>query len=227
MIGIIRVLTIDDPEILQAHGRLLEKEYALPTLSRCIPDQPRGIYDEATEALARPKIIALAQQMAAEGCRAILISCAADPALNEVRAEVPVPVVGAGSAGAAVALALGGRVGVLSITPDVPAPIARVLGDRVVAVARPQGVTNTTHLLEPGARDRAVEAARGLVQQGADVILFGCTGFVTVGVAPRIRAELGVPVVDPVLAAGLILRYATDTNPAVPRDPLNPQRSVR
>lgn len=208
MIGIIRVLTTDDPEIIQAHGRLLEEQYGLQTLSRCIPDQPRGIYDDATEAVARPKIVALARQMVAEGCRALLISCAADPALEEVRAAVPVPVVGAGSAGAAVALALGGRVGVLSITDDVPAPMASLLGDRIVAIARPRGVTNTTHLLEPGAIDRAIEAARWLIERGADVILFGCTGFVTVGLAPRIRTELDVPVVDPVLAAGLMLRYA-------------------
>lgn len=218
MIGIIRVLTIDDPELLQAHGRLLEQEYGIRTFTRCIPDQPHGIFDEASEALARPKIIALAEQMAAAGCRAILISCANDPALDEVRARVAVPVVGAGSAGAAVALALGGRVGVLDITPDVSPAIARILGDRLVAVACPEGVTNTTHLLEPGARERAVAAARELVRQGAEVILFGCTGFVTAGMAPVIRAEVGVPVVDPVLAAGLILRYAAGVRDALPRE---------
>lgn len=223
MIGIIRVLTTDDPEVIQAHGRLLEEQYGLQTLSRCIPDQPRGIYDDATEAVARPKIVALARQMVAEGCRALLISCAADPALEEVRAAVPVPVVGAGSAGAAVALALGGRVGVLSITDGVPAPIASILGDRIVAFTRPRSVTNTTHLLEPGAIDRAMESARALMEQGADVILFGCTGFVTVGLAPRIRTELGVPVVDPVLAAGLMLRYViTNTTDLSPLGSIQP-----
>jgi len=207
MIGLIRVLTLSDPEVLNRHGRLLEARFGIKTVSRCIPDQPRGIYNAETEETARPKIVALARQLEAEGAQAIFISCAADPALAETRAAVRVPVVGAGSAGAAVALALGGRIGVLSITPDVPAAVAQVLGDRIVAYCVPEGVSNTTHLMEPGGVERSMAAARKLVDAGADVILFACTGFVTIGMAPKIQAELGVPAVDPVLAGGLMLSY--------------------
>jgi len=207
MIGLIRVLTVSDPEVLNRHGRQLEARYGFKTMSRCIPDQPHGIYNAETEEIARPKIVALARELEAEGARAIFISCAADPALAETRAAVRVPVVGAGSAGAALALALGGRIGVLSITPEVPAAVAQILGDRIVAHCVPEGVSNTTHLMQPGGVERSMAAARKLVDAGAEVILFACTGFVTIGMAPKIQAELGVPAVDPVLAGGLMLSY--------------------
>ncbi|MFZ5822927.1 MAG: aspartate/glutamate racemase family protein [Bacillota bacterium] len=207
MIGVIRVLTTADPQVLNRHGELLEARFNLPTFSRCIPDQPTGVHSDETEAIATPKIVALAREMVDQGARALFISCASDPALAETRQAVSLPVVSAGSAGAAAALALGGRIGVLSITDRVPPAMARILGERVVALERPEGVTNTTHLLEPGAVDRSLASARKLVDQGADTILFACTGFVTIGMAPRIQRELGVPAVDPVLAGGLMLSY--------------------
>lgn len=207
MIGLIRVLTIEDPEVLNRHGVLLEERYGFRVVSRSIPDQPHGIYDDETERVATPKIVELARRFEEEGAEAVFISCAADPALEESRRAVKIPVVGAGSAGAATALALGGRIGILSITDEVPRAMARVLGDRVVALERPEGVTNTTHLMQPGGVERSLASARKLVERGADTLLFACTGFVTIGMAPIIRKELGIPAVDPVLAGGLMLSY--------------------
>ncbi|WP_040420272.1 aspartate/glutamate racemase family protein [Actinopolymorpha alba] len=207
-VGIIRVVSSSDRRFVETHGKWIEERYALRTLSRCIPDQPHGVYDEESEARAVPKIVGVASGLVADGAGCLLISCAADPALAEVRAAVKVPVVGAGSAGAATALALGGKVGVLGITADAPAAVREVLGERFVTAARPDGVRRTTDLLEPGADDRAVKAAWTLVDAGADVVLFACTGFTTIGLGARIRSELGVPVVDAVLAAGLVASYA-------------------
>jgi Asp/Glu/hydantoin racemase len=138
---------------------------------------------------------------------AIFISCAADPGLTEVRRAVRIPVVGAGSAVAAVALNLGERVGVLGITDQPPRPVARVLGDRLAACVRPAGVTTTRHLMEPDGQQRALEAARELVTAGADTIALACTGLVTIGMAPILQRELGIPVVDAVIAGGLMIRY--------------------
>lgn len=101
--GVIRVLTTQDPELLAAHGRILEQEYGLSTVNRCIPDQPKGIYDDESERIAIPKIIRLARELASEGVDAIVVSCAADPAVADLRSELQIPVIGAGSALAAVA----------------------------------------------------------------------------------------------------------------------------
>jgi Asp/Glu/hydantoin racemase len=208
LLGIVRVVTSTDQEFVGAHGAAIEARYGIATRSACIPDQPHGIHDARTEAVAEPKIVRLAHQLVDDGATGILISCAADPALARVRAELPVPVVGAGSAAASVALGLGGRIGVLGLNDAPPAPVAALLGDRLVGSARPEGVRQTTDLLQPGATDRAVAAARRLVDDGAEAILFACTGMTTIGLAPVVRDQVGVPAVDAVLAGGLLAAYA-------------------
>ncbi|MFC5824121.1 aspartate/glutamate racemase family protein [Nonomuraea insulae] len=208
VLGVVRVITSDDPAFVGAHGRWIEQRYGLRTRSACIPGQQYGVHDDESFARAVPKIVKVAEELAAEGASCVLISCAADPALAETRAAVPIPVVGAGSSGAATALALGGRVGVLGLNDEAPEAVRAVLGDRLAASLRPEGVRRTTDLLEPGAADRSVAAARRLVEAGAEAVLFACTGLTTIGLAPRITKELGVPAVDAVLAAGLMASYA-------------------
>jgi Asp/Glu/hydantoin racemase len=203
MLGIIRVLTTADPNILNRHGEILHRQYGYDCVSSCIPDQPDGIYDDASEAMAVPKIVALARDLEAEGATALFISCASDPGLAEVRRAVRVPVVGAGAAAAAVALNLGERVGVLGIRDEAPRPVGRILGDHLM-------VTTTRHLMEPDGQERALAAARELVAAGADTIALACTGLVTIGMAPILQRALGLPVVDPVLAGGLMVRYVLD-----------------
>ena len=206
-VGVVRVITSDESSFVGTHGRWIEKQYGLPTVSRCIPDQPHGVHDDETYAQAVPKIVAVAKELAAEGAACVLISCAADPGLAEPRAVVGIPVVGAASAGAAVALGLGGKVGVIGLNDEAPKAIRDVLASRLVASVRPEGVRRTTDLLRSGASDRAMAGVRSLVDAGAEVVLFACTGFTTIGLGARGRAELDVPVVDAVLAAGLVASY--------------------
>jgi Asp/Glu/hydantoin racemase len=203
--GLIRVVSFKDDEIAQRHGRLIEKTYPdLEVSSRCIGDQPRGIYDDETEAQAVPKIVELGVRFAQEGRIAgLIISCAADPAVEELRAKVQIPVIGAGSAAAGLALAYGNRVGTLGITEDTPAAMKAVLGAHLVAEAKPQGVMNTLDLMNDEGRSSALAAVSGLKDQGAEVIALACTGYSTIGIAGELEKEAGIPVVDAVLAAGL------------------------
>ncbi|HSW10032.1 MAG TPA: aspartate/glutamate racemase family protein [Bacillota bacterium] len=202
-IGLIRVLTTDDPGVLGAHERLLRLAYpGLAVRTACIPDQPRGVHDDVSLAAAAPKVARLARELAEGGTAAVIISCCADPGLELCRAAVGVPVIGAGSAAAAIALAPGGPVGVLGLTAEVPLPVARVLGRALCRSAAPQGVRTTLDLMRADAMDACLKAARELVDAGAQVILVACTGMSTAGVTARLRRELPLPVVDPVLAAG-------------------------
>ncbi|OIV37900.1 hydantoin racemase [Mangrovactinospora gilvigrisea] len=210
-LAVVRVLSSDDPELVDDHGRLLEARFGLPTVSRCIPDQPHGIHDDASERRAEPKIVELVRAFAAQGASAVVISCAADPAVAAARAAVDVPVIGAGSAAAGVALGLGARIGVLGIRDEAPAPIAALLGERLTASRRPEGVHTTTELRTPEGSRAARAAAARLVADGAEVLLLACTGMTSLGLRPVLERELGVPVVDPVLAAGLLASY---TRPA-------------
>ncbi|QGZ66156.1 aspartate/glutamate racemase family protein [Paraburkholderia acidisoli] len=201
-LGIIRVLTTDDDAVLLEHGRLIKAQYGIASVSRCIPDQPTGIFDAATEQRAVPKIVELGRQMEAEGVRALFLSCAADPGLAALRAAVSIPVVSAGSAAARVAALTGLPVAVLGIGAEAPRPFRALLGE-AVPYARPDGVTKTNDLLTPEGAAAALATARRLHEEGAKVIAFSCTGLSTIGLAARIREHIGCVAVDAVAAAGM------------------------
>ena len=207
-IGLIRVISYEDESRASAHGRLLERLYPdIEVVTRCIPDQPQGIHDAETEALAEPKIVRLGERMAREdGIEALIVSCAADPGVASLRHRVGFPVVGAGSSVACLALGFSDRVATMGITEGTPARMKALLGPCLVAEARPAGVTNTLELNTEAGRASAFGALRGLVAEGARVVALACTGFATLGVADEMTRQAGVPVLDPVAAAGLFAR---------------------
>lgn len=206
MLGIIRVFTTPDKEAAAAHERLIAARFGLAVTTLMIDDQPLGIYDDITHEQAVPKIVAAAKNAAAGGVTAVLISCAADPGIEECRQAVSIPVIGAGAAAAGIALALGSRVGVLNLTAATPPAIADVLGVKLVDERQPQGVCNTTDLLTPAGLNAAIDAAKALARQ-ADVIVLACTGYSTIGLAGKLRTITAVPVVDAVEAGGAIACY--------------------
>ncbi|GAX91743.1 aspartate/glutamate racemase family protein [Effusibacillus lacus] len=203
MIGVIRVFTTGDPEILNQHGRIITKHYGIQTMNKCIPDQPLGIFNDETEEIAIPKIVELGKELERNGSQVLVISCAADPGIKELRQAVAIPVIGAGSSAALAALAIGEPVGVLGISDSVPKVVENLLGDLMIGYARPEGVTNTTDLLTPSGREKGVQAARLLMEQGAKAIVFACTGFSTIGLADVLRKEINAVVIDPVEAEGM------------------------
>jgi Asp/Glu/hydantoin racemase len=208
LVGVIRVLTTDDPQLLAAHGLIVEQEFGLRTLNRCIPDQPNGIYDDATERQALPKIVKLGHELVAAGVDAILVSCAADPAVPELRAELKIPVIGAGSSVSAVAVSLAARIGILNLTEGAPGPVRAILGERFVGEDAPAGVHNTRDLMTAWGKEAALAAARRLAAAGAGALVLACTGYATIGMAVELRRSAGILAVDPVRAAGLMTWYA-------------------
>ncbi len=200
-VGVIRVITISEKEELERHGKLIERLFpGIETVSACIQDQPRGVYDRETERLAAEKVVRLASEM--EGnVDAIFISCAADPGVEELKGKLSVPVVGAGECLASLARALGQKVGVLTIAEGVPEPIRRDL--RGFLWEKVEGAESTLDLRSR--LDSVLQAAKALLRKGCDVIALACTGFSTIGAAPLIRRETGVPALDPVVAAGSVL----------------------
>lgn len=127
MIGVIRVFTTDNKEILNQHGKVITSTSNIPTVSKCIQDQPLGIFNEETEAHAIPKIVELGKELEREGSKVLVISCAADPAIEKLRKAVSIPVIGAGSAAALTALSIGKPVGVMGITDNAPAVVEDLL----------------------------------------------------------------------------------------------------
>jgi len=209
-VGLIRVLTTDDSQVLGSHGRSIMDSFPdLEVVTRCIPGQPQGVFDDATEEEAWPKVMALAQEMARDDVSAIIVSCAADPGVRQAREVLDIPVIGAGSAAAHAALALGTDVAVLGITEDVPRAVADILGSALLATAKPAGVETTLDLMKPDGRKAVLEEAAKLKAKGAKALVLACTGMSTIGAAKFIRKELGMISIDPVIAAGLFAWYAT------------------
>lgn len=207
-VGLIRVLTTEDPELLGLHGKLLEQYFPmLEVESRCIPHQPEGIHDDATMALGAPKVVALAREMWQEGFEAIVVSCAGDPGVEQARREVPIPVVGAGESTAALSLFYGSRPAVLGITADVPAGFQRTLGPALVSSDRGDGVESVLDLMTAQGCAATSEAAKRQKAMGADVIALSCTGMSTIRIAPELERELGIPVLDPVMCEGLMVLF--------------------
>ena len=207
-VGLIRVLSTDDIPLLNVHGQLLEQYFPmLEVESRCIPDQPEGIHDDATMALGAPKVVELAKQMWREGFEAVVVSCAGDPGVAQAREAVPIPVVGAGESTAALSLFYGGRPAALGITADVPAGYQRTLGPRLVSSVRGDGVENVLDLMSPQGYAATMEAARNLKTSGVDVIALSCTGMSTIQIAPSLEKDLGIPVLDPVMCEGLMVLF--------------------
>ncbi|MFA1820849.1 aspartate/glutamate racemase family protein [Virgibacillus oceani] len=197
MLGIIRVLSTENLHILREHGRKMENDFQIQTVSRCIEDQPYGIYDSASEKIATPKIVKLARKMADEDAvDAITISCAADPALEEVRRAVYIPVFGAGVCGAYAASMVGSHVAVIGIAEEVPPAMKEALGNKFHSYSFSEHVRKTTDLSKLGAKVALCLKAEEAVKQGADVILFACTGFSTIHLKEYLRDKLSVPAVD-------------------------------
>ncbi|MDY3868133.1 MAG: aspartate/glutamate racemase family protein [Pyramidobacter sp.] len=211
-VGLIRVLTTEDDDFLQAHGRIIESEFpSLSVTSRCIPEQYEGVHDDETERIAIGKVAAEGRRFAQEGFDAVYISCAGDPGVRPLQEELSIPVIGAGIAAAHCALVWNLPVGVLGITDDTPREMKQILGTRIVGSLRPEAIHTTLDLLRPEAADWLTESARQLQKAGAKILVLACTGLATINAAPMLSQRTGIPVIDPLRAAGAmlsnILRY--------------------
>ena len=209
-IGLVRVMTLEKQELVDQQGKLIESLFpSIKVTSRCIENQPRGIYDAETEGIAEPKIVKIAKELEREGAEVVIISCAADPALELARDELKIPVIGAGSATAAVALNLGQSIGVIGIGEGVPEAMAEILGDRLVSYKKIGGVKTALDLHLEGAKERVLQAARDLAAKSeVEVIAFACAGLSTFDLDGPIEKEFGVYTVNPVIASGIQALYA-------------------
>lgn len=207
MIGLIRVLTVDNDAALNCHGDLIEKKFGLPIISKCIADQKKGIHDEESEEIAIPKIINLAEELVEKGCKLIIISCAADPAVEKLRTIISVPVIGAGSSAALVANATGKKTGVIGITEKVPDIIKKTLGNNFLGYSKPANINNTNDLLKKEGQESCIFSVKKLIKQGAEQIQFACTGMSTINLKKILTSNgITVPLIDAVESEGLFSR---------------------
>ncbi len=205
-VGLVRVLTLHDEEALNIHGKLIEEKFpGLHVISRCIEGFPKGLYNFEIEKEAIPHIIRLISEFEKEGVKAIIVSCADDPGVEEARKIVKVPVIGAGTAAALVALVYGDRIGVLGITDEIPRPIKRILSDKIVGYEKPLNITNTLDIEKN--RDEIIKSAKKLMNLNIDALVLACTGYSTTRTSDLLKRVIDIPIIDPVIASGLLTYY--------------------
>ena len=149
---------------------------------------------------AGPEILRLVRERH-DGVDAIMINCFADPAVDAAREITGRIVLGPAETSMSVALHLGARFSVVSVLPNTPYWVgwqARKLGIES-RLASAIGIDVSVLDLEKGPEKTAaaiVEAATAAIKRdGAEVIVLGCTGMVSV--AQTVRERLSVPLVEP------------------------------
>lgn len=162
--------------------------------------------DSAMDAvLAAPEIILMALSAEQSGYDAVVIYCFSDPALAACRELLNIPVVGAGQAACLLAPMIGRQAGLLladeARTPEKQLFVEQcgVQPSRIKAIGGLQTFVDPWQQREHAAELLTVAGEKLLVSSGVQVLILGCLSFL--GLSKPLSERLGVPVIDPAIAA--------------------------
>ncbi len=171
---------------------------------------PKSIGNFTQKTLACSNTIGLVSEL--KNSSAILINCFADPCLFELRENLEVPVFGAGETTMHVASMLGefAVVGPGDNLISWTRIQAREYGvfDKLTSVRRikipVEEILKNNQKLYEETKDACIKA----VEDGADVIVLGCTGFVNIAekLSKEIWEEFKIPVLEPLLITYSVAR---------------------
>jgi allantoin racemase len=170
---------------------------------------PASIESHYDEALAVPGVLAAILDGERSGVDGYVLACFGDPGLDAARELARGPVVGIAEAAMHAATLVGRGFSVVT-TLSRTAGRAHDLAARYVAAGACRGVhACEIPVLElesdPTVRKRVAEVSRAaLDSDGSDVIVLGCAGLADLAAA--VAADLGVPVIDGVGAATVLVQ---------------------
>lgn len=169
------------------------------------PDGPASIESAEEERRAAARIAGLVGGL--KGCDAAIVGCFGDPGLEAAREAAAMPVIGPAGASFATACGHAPRFGILTVVDGV-VPLLRELVHAHGCGERSAGIEAIdVPVLELGSRrsevlDRLERHGRRLVRDsGAGALVLGCMTMGFLDLAARLQERVGVPVVDPALAA--------------------------
>jgi allantoin racemase len=168
---------------------------------------PPSIESAYDAAIGVPAMLDALHRAEAGGAAAIIIGCFSDPGIEPAREIARIPVIGPGAASLHLAAQLGTRISVIS-------PLAGHRGQALVrmralglessfASVRGMGMAVLDLARQrDAALDRIVEAgAKAVAEDGADILVLGCMSMAFLDVTAELQERIGVPVVNPVIAA--------------------------
>jgi allantoin racemase len=159
---------------------------------------PASIESAYDEEIAAPWILEKVKEAEEKKFDAVIIDCMGDPALDAARELVSIPVIGPAQASMSLASMLGERFSVVTVLRNVVPLFWRLarkygLESRLSSVRyieipvleiEKEKIDVETKLIN--------ESKKAIEEDGADVIILGCTGFI--GLARKIQETLHVPV---------------------------------
>jgi allantoin racemase len=171
---------------------------------------PASIESAYEEALAVPDVVAKIVQAENDGVGAVISDCMGDPGVEEAREMVSIPVIGPAETSMHIAAVLGHRFSVVTVLDRlIPAVHHRALSTGTVGqLASVRSVNIPVLELDDHAkllRALVNESVKAVREDGAHVIIFGCTGMA--GLAKDVEEGLkrqgiaDVPVIDPAILA--------------------------
>ncbi|MBW7961962.1 aspartate/glutamate racemase family protein [Bradyrhizobium sp. BR 10261] len=182
-----------------------------------LADGPSAVESNADAALVVPELLRAVPKWIAESYDAVVIGCFSDPGIAAIRDLADIPVIGPGGSAMHLAAQFGERFAVLSSDPTPKGLPARLrslgLADLFVS-ERMVGCSVLDLVRRPDeAFNGILAAARACVDDGADILVMGCTGMgFTPRLTERLQDRVGVPVVNSVLAGLKIAEAAVRLN---------------
>lgn len=199
---------------------------------------PSSIESSFEEALAAPDTIRKAIEAEENGASAIIIDCMGDPGIHACREVVSIPVLGAGQTAMHLANMLGHRFSFITVLDRIKPMVDDIIGsyglnDKYASFKSVDiPVLELTHDIDALNSALTEKAIVSIEQDGADVVVLGCTGFL--GCAEAMRALLlaagyDVPVIDPIpatvhVAEALIKAGLSHSKAAYPVPDMKPLR---
>lgn len=165
------------------------------------PASIESMYDEHISAPWTLEKVKLAEE---EGYDAVIIDCMGDPALHAAREIADIPVIGPAEASMAMACIIGHRFSVVTVLQSVVPIFHRMVAaygfkDRFASVRSIDIPVLELDREDDVKEGLAVESRKAIDEDGADLIILGCTGMI--GMAKDLEKKLDVPVIDPTAAA--------------------------
>lgn len=168
-----------------------------------LPRGPPSVESPKSHAEVIPMVVDRALELHS-GFDAIIVNCFLDPAVDLLRGMIKKPVVGPCESSLAIASILSRRIAIVSVGGEA----LWMIEDRINQLGYRDYVTSirgiglsVLQLDEDLGRTKeaVIEAAKKSVDNGAEVVVLGCTGLA--GMADTIGRAVGRPVIDPAGAA--------------------------
>ncbi len=165
---------------------------------------PHHLEYYAYDALVVPQILKEVKKAEKEGYDACIIGCFYDPGLREAREISNIVVTAPLESSTTLALSLGDKFSIIVGRKKwIPLMMSRIkeygLKDRLVSFKDIEMGVHDLHKDERETERRLMESVEESVNEGAEVVILGCTVFF--GFYREVQTRFGIPVIDPIIAS--------------------------